>query len=162
MGEWCFTQIVLPYKRRADGVKTFLFAIVFLLCCYIYWTFDDAQAVKGDPIVAVVATPTATPRDSLAITTPTATPAPVIEHGEAQRMQFARGTYGGSYAAGTWVLWARQGQTLTLAGAELVNARLTAPGGEGVTLVGNKATLPESGDYMLTVVGLEQFGIEIR
>jgi hypothetical protein len=144
------------------GLKTFLFAIVFLLCGYIYWTFGDAQAVKGDPIVTVAATPTATPRDSLAITTPTATPAPAIEHGEAQRMQFARGTYGGSYAVGTWTLWARQGQVLTLAGAELVNARLTAPGGEGVTLVGNRVTLPATGDYTLTVAGLDQFGIEIR
>lgn len=117
----------------------------------------DPVYASGEPIVTIV--PTAT-TSALAIT-PQPTVGPVA-HGDPQRMQFAIGTYGGSYQAGTWILWAARGQTLTLGADALVNAKLTAPSGDGVLLEGNKATLPASGDYLLTVDGVESFTIDIR
>ena len=92
----------------------------------------------------------------------TATP---LAHGEAQRVNFAVGTYGSTLAThrtSTFVLWAREGQTFRIAGAEGMTARLTAPSGIDVGLVDGDVTLPETGDYLLTVSGVDQIGVDIR
>jgi hypothetical protein len=136
-------------------MKTFLMALIVLAMAFII-----SRAMGPALSVEAGALPT-TEATAGGVETPSATVGPIV-HGDPQRMRFQIGTYGDTYTAGTWVLWAAAGQTLTLAGADLVNAKLTAPNGELVLLEGNKAVLPASGDYILTVAGLEEFGIDIR
>lgn len=111
---------------------------------------STATELPREPLVTVVPTPTAT-----------VAPNPAPDHGEAQRMQFAAGTYGGVYESGTWLLWAGEGQALRIAGDGSV-ARLTAPDEIDIAVGPDGAVLPASGDYTLTVAGVEQFSIDIR
>lgn len=135
-------------------MKSLLMAMIIVGVTFVVGrAFADtptATELPREPLVTVVPTPTAT-----------AVPSPVPDHGEAQRMQFGAGTYGGAYQAGTWSLWAGQGQTLRIAGDGSA-ARLTAPDGTDVAVGPDGAVLPTSGDYTLTVVGVEQFSIDIR
>lgn len=117
-------------------------------------------ATGGDPrttIVPTVAAETPTPSPQ-----PTATP---LAHGVAQRVNFGVDMYGSNLTAhgsSTFVLWAREGQTFRIARAEGMMARLTAPGGIDVGLIDGGVTLPATGDYLLTVSGVDQISVDIR
>lgn len=141
-------------------MKTLIYVVIIVT---VVW-FISTRAIRAYFAQPATLTTIAAPMPTATPTTePTATPqpTPTLAHGEAQRMRFAVGTYGGTYQAGTWSLWAAQGQTLTLAGDGMV-ARLTTDSGTDVPLIGDKATLPTSGDYVLTVAGVDQFSVDIR
>lgn len=148
-------------------MRMFFVVLVIVIAGYVYVTSDGEPVVaSGEPIVTLYPTQTPTTAPSLAITAQaTITPTVVLNHGEPQRMRFTVGTFGTSAKVEgqqTFVLWAGAGQTLRLAGGSGLAARLTAPSDDDVALVDGAATLPASGDYLLTVAGVEQFSIDIR
>jgi len=123
-----------------------------------FWSPPNEGASHADVLVTVQ--PTVTPM-------PPPTPT-LAQLGEPVRVQFPRGTYGTSInmstAQTTYILWARAGQTLHLTSDQPFAARLSAPGGEDLPLTTLAATLPASGDYLLTVAGAQAFtfSIDIR
>jgi hypothetical protein len=76
----------------------------------------------------------------------------------------AYGTSGTVATPITYVLWARQDQVLTLHTSEGTAVRLTAPDGADVPFVNGGATLPATGDFLLTLHSVEQttYNIDIR
>ena len=141
-------------------MRLFIIAVAILIGMYLFMgsgkSAPETVTGNGEPMVSVHPTIEATPTP-----VPTATPAP-LTHGEAQRMQFDVGTYGGSYSAGTWVLWAAHGQTLTLTGGDGMRWLFTVPDGDVPGVGDTTIVLPASGDYTLTVAGVDQFSIDIR
>lgn len=114
------------------------------------------QAPTAAPLVTVVAT-----------ITPQPTTAPVLTHGQAQRVRFKPGAYGESLQVDsqqTFVLWAKAGQVMKLTSDRTFAARMTAPSGGDVPFDQLTATLPASGDYLLTVASHSGFTfyIDIR
>lgn len=140
-------------------IGIFLTAIYFLggsILSAIFSPPTESPAAvvgHGEPLVTIV--PTAVPK-------PEATP--TLTHGTAERVQFAVGTYGTTLTTEgqqSFVFWARAGQLMTLVG-EGASYRLTAPSGAEATFAENTVTLPETGDYTLTVAGASQIAMEIR
>lgn len=142
-------------------MRMFLIGMIVLIAVYIYFAGDGESVVaSGEPIVTIYPTSMPTSAPALAITVQaTMTPIP---HGTPQRMRFQVGTYGGSYASGTWVLWVAKGQTLRIAAEAGMVARLTGPDASDVGISAAGASLLVSGDYTLTVAGVDQFSIEVR
>lgn len=100
------------------------------------------------------------------IVTVEATPVVPLEHDHVhQNMRFQTGTYGGSYFVdgdqSTWILWAAAGQTLTIAAEDRARVLLSFYGSDYV-FEDKKVILPASGNYLLTVAGVDQFTIDIR
>lgn len=140
-------------------MKTFLVVALFIVCLVMlgewFWSAPTTDVAEAAPIVTPTPLPTFTP-------TPTSVPAPTLSQlGTPIRIQFARGSYGQSVSAvkgqTTYVLWAKQGQMLKLTSDKAFASRLTTKGGADVVLTGDSATLPTSGDYLLTVEGAEAF-----
>lgn len=139
------------------------------------YAFGRMTAPRQDSVSAMVmATPTPTMQksDSLSATVaptmaPQATPTMVVQvinHGTAQRVQFARGTYGQVLAATdrqTYVLWAAQGQTMTFVSDVPVVVLATDPNGAQLALEGGAAKLPSNGDYLVTIAAAGAFSVAV-
>jgi len=103
----------------------------------------EQVTATAEPLVTVVAT-----------TAPQPTTTPALTHGEPQRVQFKIGAYGESLQVDsqqTFVLWAKAGQTLKLTSDRTFAAKFSDPSGNDVPFDQLTATLPASGDYLLTV-----------
>lgn len=109
----------------------------------------EQETPTAEPLVTVVAT-----------ITPQPTTTPVLTHGEAQRVRFKPGAYGESLQVEgqeTFVLWAKAGQVMKLTSDRTFAAKLSDPSGNDVLFEQLTATLPSSGDYLLTVAGNSGF-----
>jgi hypothetical protein len=91
---------------------------------------------------------------------PQPTMTPVLTHGQAQRVRFKPGAYGESLQVDsqqTFVLWAKAGQVMKLTSDRTFAVKLSDPSGNDVLFEQLTATLPASGDYLLTVAGESGF-----
>lgn len=147
-------------------MKTLVYVTIIIMTI----VFIGTRAIRAyftqpaEPSTTATSMPTVTPP-----VTPTATatpqPTPTLAHGEAQRVRFEVGTHGATItmeSTQTFVLWAAEGQTMRISGREGMYARLTAPSGDDVLFGDDGATLPLSGDYLLTVAGTDAVSVDIR
>lgn len=132
------------------------------------YAFGRMTAPRQDSVSAMVmATPTPTMQksDSLAVTVTPAVAAQAIDHGPAQRVQFARGTYGQTLNATdkqTYVLWAAKGQTITFVSDVPVIVYATDPTGVQLVTKDGRGVLPSSGDYLVTIIAKGPFAVAVE
>jgi hypothetical protein len=145
--------------------------LIVLLAVYGVWsiavdkTFGQPEPPAPTPIATVTPPAPATP-------TPSATPAPATSQAPAaQRVQFPRGAWGDTIRGegrGQYLLWAAQGQVLTVQSVTGANVGivLSVDGGQPLQFgdVNGKpgARLPVSGDYLLDVAAAGAFAVAVE
>jgi hypothetical protein len=156
-------------------MKFVIKVLVILLAVYGVWSLVNSPTADGKngddmaptPIMTATATPQVTQAPSLAIeTTPTVGPVPT-----AQRVQFPLGSWGDTISGhdhGRYLLWAREGQTLTIESIDGENVGITIAVDGAQTLVfgqvGDKpgVRLPVSGDYVIDISASGNYSVAVE